>query len=54
MIKSGRVVLEKLIKIISQLGRLFKVVINVIVLPEPGGPQIIKARCSLIQLPKTI
>ena len=47
----GFVVEEKFKKIISQSGSDFKVVIKVIVLPEPGGPQIRKALCSLIQLP---
>jgi hypothetical protein len=38
-------------KIISQLGKDFKVLIRVMVFPDPGGPQIKKALCSLIQDP---
>lgn len=46
MIRGGVVPEEKLMKIISNSGRDFNVDINVIVLPEPGGPQRIKGLCS--------
>ena len=49
----GIVPLEKLIKIISKSGNCFKVLIKVIVLPEPGGPHKIKGLCSLSQEHKT-
>ena len=48
-ISEGIVPLEKLIKIISKSGNCFKVLIKVIVLPEPGGPHKIKGLCSLSQ-----
>ena len=48
----GFVVLEKLIKIISHSGNYLRVVIRVIVFPDPGGPQIKNALCSDIQLPR--
>ena len=37
---------EKLTKIISKSYKLDKVLIKVIVLPDPGGPQIMKGLCS--------
>jgi hypothetical protein len=39
-------------KTISQLGKDFKVDINVIVFPEPGGPQIKNALCSESHAPR--
>jgi len=47
------VLLEKLIKIISKSTRDFNVLINVIVLPDPGGPQSKNGLCSLNQPHKT-
>ena len=47
------VVDEKLMKIISISVTIFKVAINVIVLPDPGGPQRRNGRCSLNQLQRT-
>lgn len=46
MMRSGLVEEEKLTKIISNYGNAFKVDINVIVLPDPGGPQRRKGLCS--------
>lgn len=53
MINSDVVVAEKFTKIISKSIRFFRVAIKVMVLPEPGGPHIIKGLCSRIQLHKT-
>jgi hypothetical protein len=44
--RPGLVEEEKLTKIISNYGSAFKVDINVIVFPEPGGPQRRKGLCS--------
>ena len=41
---------EKFIKINSKLGSALRVVIRVIVLPLPGGPQIIKGQLYYNQL----
>lgn len=46
MMSPGLVDDEKLTKIISNSGRAFSVDINVIVLPDPGGPQRINGLCS--------
>lgn len=46
MMRLGLVEEEKLTKIISNSGSALRVDINVIVLPEPGGPQRIKGLCS--------
>ena len=45
----GVVELEKFTKIISKSGNYLRVLINVMVLPEPGGPNKINGRCSLSQ-----
>ena len=46
MIKLGLVDEEKLTKIISKSGSAFKVDINVIVFPDPGGPHSKNGLCS--------
>lgn len=46
MINPGLVEEEKLTKIISKSGRALSVDINVMVFPEPGGPQSKKGLCS--------
>ena len=46
MMSPGLVEDEKFTKIISNSGRAFKVDMRVMVLPEPGGPQSKKGRCS--------
>lgn len=44
---------EKLMKIISKSAKAFNVDINVIVLPDPGGPQRMNGLCSINQEHKT-
>jgi hypothetical protein len=41
--------LEKLTKIISKSGSALRVLMRVIVLPDPGGPQRMNGLCSLSQ-----
>jgi hypothetical protein len=53
MTKSGWVVDEKLIKIISISGNTLSVAYKVIVFPDPGGPQSKKGLCSDNHAPNT-
>ena len=45
MMSPGLVEEEKLTKIISNSGKALRVDINVIVFPDPGGPQRINGLC---------
>jgi len=51
--REGWVLLEKLMNIISKSTRDLRVLIRVIVLPDPGGPQRRNGLCSLNQPHRT-